>query len=211
MDTSNHPRSPFEALYGELWDSLNRFDSMMQQNPFGSSFWWRPSSLLQGRPGSGDAIEAQQQRQSQQYPALQQNSGRSYELSPWSGAMLHSPHSNSGWFGQNSCVPRMDLRDAGDKLLLHADIPGMDKNDVKVEAHDGRLSIHAHRSSKNERGDGNWYMQERCSSSFYRSFPLPPETQQEGIKATYNNGVLEVSIPKTASSPSAPSKTINVE
>ena len=105
----------------------------------------------------------------------------------------------------------MDLRDAGDKLVLHADIPGMQKEDVTVDAQDGRLTIQAHKSSKHDQTEGNWFMKERCSSSFYRSFPLPPGTQQDGIKAAYNNGVLEVNIPKVPATQSASPKKINVE
>lgn len=209
MDDPTPPRSPFETLYGELCDSLNRFDAMMQESPFGTGLWWRPSAWLPSRPI--DAIETQHHQQRQgQYPLLQQGFPRN-ELAPWSGSLMQWPHGNAGWFQNNSCIPRIDLRDTGDQLVLHADMPGMDKSDVRVEAHDGRISIQAHRNNKHEQADGNWFMQERCSSSFYRSFTLPPGTQQEGIKAAYNNGVLEVNIPKAASPSTQPSRTINVD
>ncbi|KAL8438448.1 hypothetical protein Efla_002198 [Eimeria flavescens] len=206
------PRSPFEALYGELYDSLNRFDSMMQQSPFGSSHWWRPSAWF--RP-----LEGPQQQQPPSpgghFPA-QAAYSRS-EITPWGGTGMMSQwgsqgnNNSSSWFQQSSCIPRLDLRDAGDKLVLHADLPGLDKKDVKVEAHDGRLSIQAQRSSQNERADSNFFMQERCSSSFYRSFTLPPGTQQEGIKATYDNGVLEINIPKAANGGVSGPKPIQIE
>ena len=208
MDNPNSTRSPFENLYGELCDSLNRFDAMMQQSPFGTGLWWRPSAWLPTRPM--DAIEAQQHQIQGQYPAPQQGCSRN-ELAPWSGSLMHWPHGSAGWFQHNSCIPRIDLSDAGDKLVLHADMPGLDKNDVKVEAHDGRISIQAQRKNEREQTGGNWFMQERCSSSFYRSFTLPPGTKQEGIKATYNNGVLEVNIPKAAAPSTPPSRTINID
>lgn len=208
MDDRTPPHSPFEALYGELYDSLSRFDAMMQQSPFGSGHWWRPSAWFPNRLGG--SLDTQQQQQQQQRPALQQSCNRG-EVAPWSGSLSQWPQGHTGWFQHNSCIPRMDLRDAGDKIVLHADMPGLDKGDVKVEAHDGRLSIHAQKSNKHEQSEGNWYMQERCNSSFYRSFTLPPGTQQEGIKATYNNGVLEVNIPKSAAPSTPPSKSINVE
>lgn len=167
-----------------------------------------------------------QQQQQQQHPAMdpyqqqqqQQQGSSDMALSPWWGfgnnnnMQMQQGGGGRGWFSQHSsCIPRMDLRDAGDKYLLHADMPGLDKNDVKVEAHDGRLSVHAQSSNRNERNEGNWYMQERCSSSFFRSFPLPPGTQQEKIKASYNNGVLEVQIPKVAGGKEGAKKAINVE
>lgn len=209
MDDRTPPHPSFDTLYGELYDSLCRFDAMMQQSPFGSSLWWRPSAWL---PNLGiDSLDShRQQRQGQQYPALQQSGNRG-DMTSWSGSLSQWPQGHAGWFQHNSCIPRMDLRDAGDKIVLHADMPGLEKGDVKVEAHDGRLSIHAQKSNKHEQGDGNWYIQERCNSSFYRTFTLPPGTQQEGIKATYNNGVLEVNIPKVSAPSTPPSKSITIE
>lgn len=213
MDDRTPPHSSFEGFYGELYDLLSRFDSMMQQSPFGGGLWWRPSAWFPNRlVDSFDTQQQlqQQQRQGQQYAALQPSCNRG-EVGPWSGNLSQWPQVHAGWFQHNSCIPRMDLRDAGNKIVLHADMPGLDKGDVKVEAREGRLSIHAQKSNKHEQGDGNWYMQERCNSSFYRSFILPPGTQQEGIQATYNNGVLEVNIPKASAPSTPPSKTINVE
>ncbi|KAL8431985.1 hypothetical protein ACSSS7_004948 [Eimeria intestinalis] len=215
MTEQPHPRSPFEALYGELFDSLSRFDAMMQQSPFGSAHWWRPSawfrplSPIEGSPQQPQALGSH-------CPALSQPSNNRGEMTSWTGGGMMpwgvgGTQGGSSWFQQSSCIPRLDLRDAGDKLVLHADLPGLDKKDVKVEAHDGRLSIQAQRSSQNERSDSNFFMQERCSSSFYRSFTLPPGTQQDGIKASYNNGVLEVNIPKAPSAAAAGPKPINIE
>ncbi|KAL8441118.1 hypothetical protein Emag_007454 [Eimeria magna] len=216
MSDQAPPRSPFEALYGELFDSLSRFDAMMQQSPFGSGHWWRPSAWF--RPLSPiEGAQQQPQGSGGQFPALgTQPSTSRGEMTPWSGGGMMpwgagGSQGGSSWFQQSSCIPRLDLRDAGDKLVLHADLPGLDKKDVKVEAHDGRLSIQAQRSSQNERSDTNFFMQERCSTSFYRSFTLPPGTQQDGIKATYNNGVLEVNIPKAPSEAAAGPRPINIE
>ena len=219
MDGSGSPlQSPFEALYAELCNSFNRFDEMMQQGPFGSFGFIRPPSFPSLQQGVGDATGQQQQMQQLQQ---QGSGGRQQQMCPWGGnnssnsnsMVQRGPHgSSASWFTHNSCIPRIDLKDAGDKLVLHADIPGIDKKDVKVEAHDGRLVIQAASNKSEEHKDSNWYMQERCSSNFYRSFQLPANIQEEAIKATYNNGVLEVNIPKTPQvQTTQPPRSINVE
>nr|AET50733.1 hypothetical protein [Eimeria tenella] len=222
------PRSPFEALYGELWDSLNRFDSLMQQHSFFSpGFWWRPYRSSEAQQQQQQLAQQQQQLQDHQQrqlagagPAGAQQQGL---LSPWSSSssgLLQWPassSSSSNWFSHSSCIPRLDIRDTGDNLLLHADLPGLDKKDIKVETQNGRLIIRGHSSSSSssssspqqqqqqqQQQDGRWFVQERCSSSFFRSLPLPPEAQQEKITANYNNGVLEIKVPKNNTSQTTP-------
>jgi HSP20 family protein len=90
--------------------------------------------------------------------------------------------------------------------------PGYQKGDFKLKVNDDVLTISA--ESKNERtegGDGREYSRrEYTCSSFTRSFQLPDNAKDDGISAKYNEGILQVTIPKTEKETRA-SKEINIE
>jgi HSP20 family protein len=95
-------------------------------------------------------------------------------------------------------VPAMDLVETDDHLVLRADLPGMDREDVNVEVKDGVLTVSGERSAKEaERTDG-FYRVERAFGSFSRSLSLPDHVDAERITADFDKGVLEVRIPKPA-------------
>lgn len=209
MEDAPPPRSPFESFYKELYDSLRRFDTFVDQMPFRDTLWRLPFAWLASDPADPrEALQRSQWTQTQRQ-GLPFSGWSRQEMVPWGESVMQ--WSYDGWPLRSSCIPRMDLRDAGDKFVLHADMPGLDKNNLKVEAHDGRLSIQAQSSSEQEHRDGSYLLQERCRGSFYRSFSLPPDTQQQTIKASYNNGVLEVSIPKAAPPATPPTTIVNIE
>jgi HSP20 family protein len=93
-------------------------------------------------------------------------------------------------------VPAVDLVEEGEHYVLRADLPGLGEDDVKVEL-DGRiLTVSGERSSEREdRGEG-YYRIERASGSFSRSLRLPEGVDADAIEASFENGVLEVKIPK---------------
>lgn len=101
-------------------------------------------------------------------------------------------------FGENGRrVPAFstDIRDAGDHYLLEAELPGFQKEDIDLDVKDGVLTISAsHQESSEDKGD-NYLCRERRSGSFSRSFSLEG-IQEDGITAAYNNGVLELTLPK---------------
>ena len=104
------------------------------------------------------------------------------------------------FFGSsNAQVPafRTDIRDAGDKFILEAELPGFNKEDIKLDLKDGILTITAeHSDSKDEKNDkGQYLRRERRYGSFTRSFDVTG-IDENGITAAYNNGILELSLPK---------------
>ena len=104
------------------------------------------------------------------------------------------------FFGSsNAQVPafRTDIRDAGDKFILEAELPGFNKEDIKLDLKDGILTISAeHSDSKDEKNDkGQYLRRERRYGSFTRSFDVTG-IDENGITAAYNNGILELSLPK---------------
>lgn len=88
-----------------------------------------------------------------------------------------------------------DIRDEGDHYLLEAELPGFRKEDIDLDVKDGFLTISASRQESGETKQGGYLCRERRSGSFSRSFNLDG-IQEEGITASYNDGVLELTLPK---------------
>jgi len=84
------------------------------------------------------------------------------------------------------------------RLITKVDLPGMKKEDVKVEVTDGRLALSGERKHESEEKKDTFYRSEREYGSFCRTVPLPEGVKLEDIKATFADGVLEVSIPLPA-------------
>ena len=88
-----------------------------------------------------------------------------------------------------------DIRDEGDHYLLEAELPGFQKEDIDLDVKDGFLTISATHQESSETRQNNYLCKERRSGSFSRSFNLDG-IQEEGITASYSNGVLELVRPK---------------
>lgn len=93
--------------------------------------------------------------------------------------------------------PAVDVVEEDDRVILKADMPGMDKGDVKVVVQDGRLSIEGSRKESHDEKSQGFTRSERFVGNFSRSFNLPTWADASKISANYKNGVLEVLIPKT--------------
>jgi len=93
--------------------------------------------------------------------------------------------------------PTVDIVEEEDKVLVKADMPGLEKDNIKVTVNDGVLSIEGSRTEQREEKDKSWTRTERFMGSFARSFTLPTWADGSKIAADYTNGVLTVTIPKT--------------
>ena len=92
-------------------------------------------------------------------------------------------------------VPPVEVRQSGNNLVIHADLPGLTENDVKVEATDEGLVIQGERRREQSSEEGGWRHSERAYGRFYRLIPLPESAKIEETKANFRNGVLEVVVP----------------
>ncbi len=88
-------------------------------------------------------------------------------------------------------LPAIDVSKRGDQLVVHAELPGLDSKDVNVEVDNGTLTI----SGERHQSSGDAFHSERSYGSFYRAIPLPENVDPDAIKATFQNGVLEVTMP----------------
>jgi HSP20 family protein len=93
-------------------------------------------------------------------------------------------------------IPAMDLVETEDHLVLRGDLPGMTEDDVDIEIKDNVLTVSGERRAEHEdRGEG-YHRVERAFGSFSRSLALPQGVDAETIEAKFENGVLEVLVPK---------------
>jgi HSP20 family protein len=93
-------------------------------------------------------------------------------------------------------IPAMDLVEDDDHVVLRADLPGLDENDVTVHVEDGVLTVSGERRAEHETRDDRFHRIERAAGRFSRSLTLPDGVDPEAITATFDKGVLEVRIPK---------------
>ena len=100
-------------------------------------------------------------------------------------------------FSSNAFTPRVDVTEDKDNLYVHAEIPGVDKKDIKINVTGDILTISGEKKTEQRDEGKNYYRIERNYGSFSRSFTLPAEIVIDKIAAEYKDGVLNVTMPKT--------------
>lgn len=100
-------------------------------------------------------------------------------------------------------IPNVDVIEKDGSLSIRADLPGLTKNDVHVDVTDELITIQGERKKDFEEERGGVYRRERTYGSFYRSLPLPKGVKPEQVKATFENGVLQVTMPAPTAKPAA--------
>jgi HSP20 family protein len=105
-------------------------------------------------------------------------------------------------------IPAVDVHEEKERFVVQADLPGVKPDDIEVTAEKGILTLRGERKSE-KRDNGEGYERlERVTGSFTRRFALPENVQADAIKAKFNHGVLEVSIPKQ---PVVAAKRVQIE
>lgn len=97
--------------------------------------------------------------------------------------------SQSMWF------PQIEVLERDGNLIIQADLPGIKKDDLKVEITNDALIIQGERRREHEEDSEGYYRSERSYGSFYRSIPLPEGVNADKSKAIFRDGILEVKIP----------------
>lgn len=105
--------------------------------------------------------------------------------------------------GPRRWVPAVDLVEQDGQLVLRADLPGMDRDDIEVQVKDGVLTVSGERKYENENKGEGFYRVERSFGRFSRSLRLPRGVDASAVSASFDRGVLEVIVPK----PSEPAAT----
>jgi HSP20 family protein len=93
-------------------------------------------------------------------------------------------------------LPALDVVERDDAYVLRTDLPGLAEEDVKIEVEDNVLTISGERKSESDTTEGSYRRVERAFGSFSRRLQLPEGVDAEAISASFDKGVLEISIPK---------------
>ena len=101
---------------------------------------------------------------------------------------------SSFWNGKN--MPAVNIAETDETFEVELAVPGMDKEDFKIEIDNGRLTISAEKEDSVEEKQKNYQRKEYSFQSFQRSFWLPENVNQEDVKANYQKGVLTITLEK---------------
>jgi len=111
--------------------------------------------------------------------------------------------------GTRAWLPQIEVRQNNEQFTVRADLPGLTKDDVKVEVTNDFLMISGERKEEKEEKREDFYRSERSYGSFYRQIPLPEGAKTENAAATFVNGVLEITIP--APKVAAPTRKVEIK
>ena len=119
------------------------------------------------------------------------------------GDMFRDPFFTEG----ESKVMKTDIKEKKDKYLIDIDLPGYEKENIKIDVEDGYLTVHASiDSDKEEKEEGKFVRKERYMGSCSRSFYVGNEVKSEDIKASFKNGTLKIEVPKKEEKAKLPEK-----
>ena len=93
-------------------------------------------------------------------------------------------------------MPQIEVVQDNGQFMVRADLPGLTKDDVKVEVTEDLLTLSGERKEEKEEKREGFYRSERSYGTFYRQIPLPGGARTENATATFQNGVLEITIPR---------------
>jgi len=127
---------------------------------------------------------------------LQELDNFSNRLSTFFGRAPIQKRDEDGWFTQAAWSPLVDITEDDHEYLIKAELPGIEKDQVKVSVEDGLLVIAGERNSEKEEKNHKYHRMERSYGSFIRSFSLPDDADGTKVKAEYKNGILKVHLPK---------------
>ena len=103
-------------------------------------------------------------------------------------------------------APVVDVRETGKGMLIHAELPGVKKEDINIELRDNMLTLSGKKSFEKKEENEQYRRLERSYGSFSRSITVPEGTTEKDITARYDNGVLEVCFPKPLEQQALPKK-----
>ena len=94
-------------------------------------------------------------------------------------------------------LPSTDVAETKNELVVKAELPGIDPKDIDISLSEGVLTVKGEKKQEKEEKEEGYHLVERSYGSFTRSLRLPKEVQGDKISASYKNGVLKVSLPKS--------------
>lgn len=152
--------------------------------------------------------------------AKRRGNGDGSSFPTWRNSLFPSRFFNTGltdfddlWnrWNTGASMPPANIEETDKEFRLDLFVPGMKKEDFKIDAEHGVLSVSSESSEENTSEEKNYSRREFSYSSFSRSFTLPENVNEDKISAKYQDGVLHVTIPKKEVAPAAPKKQIKID
>ena len=110
----------------------------------------------------------------------------------WPSAGLRKPPGDFPW------MPELEMKERDHRLMIRLDLPGLRKEDVAVTVTQKGLVIEGERTHETEDAKNDWFTTERSYGRFYRLVPLPEGVTWDTVKASFKEGVLEITVPLPA-------------
>lgn len=133
---------------------------------------------------------------------VQEEIGRWWDRDWWPWPTMRLARRTGAW------TPRIDVFEEGEEVVVKAELPGVNRDDIHVSVEEGSLVLQGERREEKEVKDEKYYRMERSFGSFYRRIPFEAPVPSDTVKASFKDGVLEVRVPKPL--PAAP-KSSRVE
>lgn len=108
-------------------------------------------------------------------------------------------------------MPELEMFERDHYFIVRVDLPGLKKEDISLEVTGDGLTISGERKYETEEKRHGWFTSERTYGRFYRAIPLPDGIDVGKVKATFINGVLEVSVPLQAMTAAVPPRNVPIE
>jgi HSP20 family protein len=93
-------------------------------------------------------------------------------------------------------APEVDITEDAESIIVKTELPGMSRDDIEIDIANGVLSIKGEKKEEEEEKKKTWHRREVRYGSFVRSFTLPTDVKSDEAKASYDNGVLKITLPK---------------
>ena len=122
--------------------------------------------------------------------------GHRYDFDRFFNNFLYSGHTDE----EKTWLPRVDIDESGNEIVLRADLPGLNEKDIKVTLEEDVLTLSGERVDEEKQEGRDYHRLERRFGKFQRSFTLPAAMEAKKIAADYKNGVLTIKLPKTEKS-----------
>ncbi|WP_178984850.1 Hsp20/alpha crystallin family protein [Winogradskyella helgolandensis] len=113
-------------------------------------------------------------------------------------------------FNTGMTLPKVNIKETADAYLVEMAVPGLKKSDFNIDIDNQVLSISTEKSEENEQKGENYTRREFGYSSFKRTFSLPETVEEDKIKASYNEGLLNIHLPKKEEAKQKPARKIQI-
>lgn len=120
--------------------------------------------------------------------------------------LRHADHHNRLWpeASLSAISPKVDISETEKEINIVAELPGMKENDVNISVQNQTLTLSGEKKSEKKEDNKTYHRIERSYGKFVRTFPLPFDVKPEAIDATFEKGLLKISIPKPANAKAKP-------